>query len=56
MKVKVGCSMDLQGARIEDVIDVPDDLTEDQINDEVREWVFEHLEWWYDILAVEPTA
>jgi hypothetical protein len=44
--IKVGCAMSLQGARIEDEIQVEDDATEEEIAEQVREWALQHFDWW----------
>lgn len=44
--IKVGVSMHLQGCKIEDVIEVEDDATQDDIDAEVREWALQYVEWW----------
>ena len=45
-KIKVGCAMDLQGARIEDEIEVEDNATAEDIDGQGREWALQHFEWW----------
>ncbi len=47
-RINVGCSMGLQGCRIEDTIEVEDEATPDEIEGEVREWAFQHFEYWHD--------
>lgn len=49
MKVRVHCAMSLQGCERNDVLDLADDLTEAQIEEEVREWALEQFEWTYEI-------
>lgn len=46
MKIKVGCAMDMQGARREDEIEVDEESTPEEIDAEVREWALQHFEWW----------
>lgn len=46
MKIKVGCEMDIVGAKVEDEIEVDDDAAPEQIDEEVREWALQHFSWW----------
>lgn len=45
-RIEVGVAMGLQGCRIEDSIEVEDDATDSEIEDQVREWALSHVEWW----------
>ena len=45
-KIKVGCSIGIQGCKIEDEIEVDDDATSEEIDLEAREWALSHFEWW----------
>lgn len=54
MKLRVCVSMGLQGCEIEDEIEVSDDATEGEIEDEVSEWAHQHVEWWYERIGVAP--
>ena len=49
-RLKVGIEMGLQGCHVEDEIEVEDDATPDQIDKEVREWAFQHVQWWHEEL------
>lgn len=48
MKIKVGCAMDLVGCQQEEIIELLDDLTEEEIEEAAREAAFEHFDWWYE--------
>ena len=48
MKIKVGVSMGLSGCKIEDVIEVEDNATAEEVEEAAREWTFNHIEWWYE--------
>lgn len=48
MKVKVYVSMNLVGCERKDTIEFPDDASEDEIEEEVREWMFEQIEWGWE--------
>ena len=54
MKIKVGCSMSIQGAELEDEIEMPDDATNDEIEAEVREWALEQFEWYWTQAETSP--
>lgn len=56
-RIKVGISMRLQGCEIEEEIEVEDDATEEDIEEQVREWAFGNVEWWHEeIKAAESGA
>ena len=48
MTIKVGCSMLLQGCKIEAEIEVSDDVTPEGIEAEVREWALGQFDWWHE--------
>lgn len=48
MLIKVGCSLSLQGCKIEDEIEVEDSSSQEEIEEDVREWAFQHFEYWRD--------
>ena len=45
-KIKVACSMGLQGCSREGEIEVEDEATPEEVEGAVREWALEHFEWW----------
>lgn len=45
MKIYVHFETSLAGADQDDVLVVPDDATEEEIDEEVREWVFNFISW-----------
>lgn len=45
-KIKVGMSMNLTGCRVEDEIEVEDDATPEQVEEELREWAMGHIDYW----------
>lgn len=48
-KIKVSwTSTDAVNVRGQDVIEVADDATEDEIEEAARDVAFEHLDWWYE--------
>jgi hypothetical protein len=49
--VKVGCSIGLQGCRIEDEIEVDDNATQEDIEQQVKEWAMGHFDYWSDAEA-----
>lgn len=55
-QVKVGCSMGLSGCRKEDVLELEDDATDDEIEQAAREWAFGNFEWWYETDEVLEVA
>lgn len=44
MKIRVYLTIGYANANREDEIEVPDDATEDEINDEVRDWAHNFIE------------
>lgn len=48
MKVRVWVSMNLVGCVRCDEIEVDDNATEEEVEESVRDWMFEHIEWGYD--------
>lgn len=53
-KIRVGCCMNLQGCRVSDEIEVEDDATEAEIDEQVREWALEQFEWWREGAEEQP--
>lgn len=47
-RLKVGVSMGLQGCKFNAEIEVKDDASEEDIEDQVREWALGHVDWWYE--------
>lgn len=45
-KYNVGVSMGIKSCRIEDVLDIEDDATEDEVERQIREWAMGHIEFW----------
>jgi len=50
-RIKVGCCMGLQGCQSDDVIEVEDESTHSDIEQEVRQWALEHFDWWWEELS-----
>lgn len=48
MKIRVWAHTDIAGSMTEDVIEVEDDLTEEQIDEEARDYIFNFVEWGWD--------
>lgn len=48
MTVKAGVSLGLQGCKIEDDLEIEDGSTEQEIEEFVREWALQHVEWWHE--------
>ena len=48
MKVKIGCSINFAGCDREEEIELPDDYTENEIEDAAHEAASEYLNWWYE--------
>lgn len=48
MKIRVWAHTDVVGSMTEDVIEVEDDLTEEQIEEEARDYIFNFVEWGWD--------
>ena len=55
-RIAVGISMGLQGCKIEAEIQVEDNASPEEIEDEVREWALQHVEWWFDDRTGTPGA
>ncbi len=53
-KIKVGVSIGLSGCKIEDEIEVEDDLSLEEIEVTAREWAMDRLDWWFE--ETEVTA
>jgi hypothetical protein len=49
MKVKAWVSMHLVGCERREEIEIEDGTSEDEIEEAVREWMFEQIEWGYDL-------
>ena len=50
MKIRVWTHTDIVGSMTEDVIEVEDGLTEEQIDEEAKEYIFNFIEWgWNEI-------
>lgn len=47
MKVRAYLSIGFAGADREEILDLPDGLTEEQIEEEVRDWMSNYLDWSY---------
>jgi hypothetical protein len=41
--------MRIVGCRIEEIIDVEDDATPSEVDEQVREWAMDRFEYWGDI-------
>lgn len=50
MKVKIGCSINFAGCDREEEIELPDDYTENEIEDAVYEVVHGHFDWQYGVV------
>lgn len=50
MKVKVWINTGFAGARHEEILELPDDFTEQQINEEALEWTHQKIEYNWEIL------
>lgn len=53
MKIKVGCAVDLIRCSQENIIEILDGLTPEEIEEEVKEAAFEHFDWWYVMMGEE---
>lgn len=52
MIVKAGVSLSLQGCKIEVALEIEDGSTDLEIEESVREWALQYVEWWHE---KEPT-
>jgi len=48
MKIKVHLSIGYPGACHDDELEVPDDSTEDDLENETRDWAFNYIEYYYE--------
>lgn len=44
--IKVGVRLGLQGCKIESELEVETDSSPEEIEEWVREWALQHVEWW----------
>lgn len=47
-KIKFAIGIGLFGCTKEGVYEYPDDVTEEQLEDDFKDWVYEHLDAWYE--------
>lgn len=45
MKVKAYVTMGLVGCKREEILDLDDDLSDEDIDESVKEWMFNVIEW-----------
>lgn len=45
MKIRVWASTDVVGSKTEDVIDLPDEMTEEEIEAEAKDYIFQFVDW-----------
>ena len=48
MKVKVGMHVDNGGDLIEDELELPDNATQEQIEQEAKEWAWNYIDLWWE--------
>ena len=53
MKVKFMLSIGFAGARQEEVLELDDNLTEDEIYKELDEWMYDYIDSGYEVLGDE---
>ena len=51
MKVKFHVSTDNQGSDIEEVIDLPDETTDEELEGMLQEFVIDHIDRFYQIIG-----
>lgn len=52
-KIKFAVGIGLFGCMKEGVYEYPDDVTEEQLEDDFKDWVYDHLDAWYEEVAEE---
>lgn len=47
-KIKFAIGIGLVGCTQERVYEYPDNVTEEQLEDDFKDWVYDHLDAWYE--------
>ena len=56
MKIKVWAKTDVVGSKTEDIIELPEYLTEDEINEEAHDYIFNFVEWGWERVSDEDNS
>lgn len=56
MKIKVWAKTDVVGSKTEDTIELPEHLTEDEINEEAHDYIFNFVEWGWERVSDEDDS
>lgn len=56
MKIKVWAKTDVVGSKTEDIIELPEYLTEDEINEEAHDYIFNFVEWGWERVSDEDNT